>query len=68
MRAFVAGEHYTIADIAIFAYAGLAAEAGLCVEPYGHFRAWMARVRTQPGFLDTMYPYSIDPHSTQELG
>ena len=28
---------------------------------------WLARVRTQPGFLDVVYPYSLDPRSGAEL-
>lgn len=67
-RAFVAGETYTIADIAMFAYASHAEEAGLSLQPYPHFREWLQRVRTQPGHLAEWHPYSIDPHSARELG
>jgi glutathione S-transferase len=67
MRPFIAGERYTIADMAIFAYASRAEEAGLALAPYPDFRAWIARVESQPGFLATMHPYAIDPHSTNEL-
>ena len=66
-RPFIAGESYTIADMSIFAYASRAEEAGLSLEPYPHFRAWIARVEAQPGFLATMHPYSVDPHSGNEL-
>ncbi|MGH8158976.1 MAG: glutathione S-transferase family protein [Rhodanobacter sp.] len=66
-RPFLAGDTYTIADIAVFAYASRAEEAGLPLEPYPHFRAWIARIEAQPGFLATMHPYAIDPHSTREL-
>ena len=66
-RDFIAGEGYTIADIAVFAYGSRAEEAGLSLQPYPHFRAWVARVEAQPGFLAEMHPYSIDPHSLQEL-
>ena len=44
-----------------------AEEAGLSLEPYPHFRAWIARIEAQPGFLATMHPYAIDPHSVKEL-
>jgi glutathione S-transferase len=67
LRDFIAGASYTIADMSIFAYASRAEEAGLALEPYPHFRAWIARVEAQPGFLATMHPYSIDPHSANEL-
>ncbi len=66
-RPFIAGETYTIADIALFAYASRAEEAGLALAPFAAFRAWVARVAAQPGFLAQMHPYSIDPHSIREL-
>jgi glutathione S-transferase len=66
-RPFIAGDRYTIADMSIFAYASRAEEAGLSLAPYPHLRAWIARVEAQPGFLAEMFPYSIDPHSGNEL-
>jgi len=66
-RAFIAGDRYTIADIAIYAYASRAEEAGLSLEPYPHFRQWIERVESQPRFLGTVHPYSIDPASANEL-
>jgi glutathione S-transferase len=53
--------------MAIFAYASRADEAGLSLEAYPNFRAWIARVEAQPGFLASMHPYSMDPHSIREL-
>jgi glutathione S-transferase len=66
-RAFIAGDTYTIADMAVFAYGSRAEEAGLSLQAYPHVRAWVARVEAQPGFFATMHPYSIDPHSANEL-
>jgi glutathione S-transferase len=66
-RPFIAGGRYTIADMSIFAYASRAEDAGLSLEPHPHLRAWIARVEAQPGFLATMHPYSIDPHSANDL-
>ncbi len=66
-RPFLVDDSYTIADMAVFAYASRAEEAGLSLQPCPHFRAWLARVEAQPGFLTRMHPYAIDPHSTQEL-
>jgi glutathione S-transferase len=66
-RPFLAGDSYTIADMAAFAYASRAGEAGLSLDAYPHFRAWIARVEAQPGFLATMHPYAIDPHSARDL-
>lgn len=66
-RAFIAGDAYTIADMALFAYASRAGEAGLPLAPYPHFRAWLARVQAQPGFLATVHPYALDPLAGGEL-
>ncbi|HEU4664729.1 MAG TPA: glutathione S-transferase family protein [Dokdonella sp.] len=66
-RAFIAGDAYTIADIAVFAYAAHAGEAGCDVQEFGHFGRWLARVRAQPGHLATTHAYAIDPHSSREL-
>lgn len=62
-REFIAGDRYGIADIALFAYASRADEAGLALEPYAHVRAWIARIRAQPGHLADMFPYTVDPHA-----
>ena len=45
----------------------LAKEAGLPLASYPHVMAWLERVRSQPGFLPTMHPYSVDPHSGRDL-
>ena len=66
-RPFIAGDAYTIADIALYAYAGKADEAGFDLTSLTGFRNWMRRVEAQAGFLDVVYPYSIDPHSSGEL-
>ncbi|NUS60526.1 MAG: glutathione S-transferase family protein [Lysobacter sp.] len=66
-RDFIAGDTYTIADIALFAYASRAEEAGLSLAPFPAFRAWIARVEAQPGHLAQSHPYAIDPHSAREL-
>jgi glutathione S-transferase len=66
-RRFLVGDAYTISDMAMFAYASRAEEAGLSLQSYPHLRAWIARVEARPGFLATMHPYAIDPHSAHEL-
>jgi glutathione S-transferase len=48
---FFAGGQYSIADIALFAYTHVADEGGLDLAPYPAIRAWIARVRAQPGHL-----------------
>ena len=66
-RSFLANDRYSIADMSVFAYASRAEEAGIPLQPYPHFRAWIARVQSQSGFLATMHPYSEDPHTVSEL-
>ena len=64
---FLVGGRYTIADMACFAYTHLAEDAGLPLRDYPHVLAWIGRVRAQPGFLERVHPYSVDPHSGAEL-
>jgi glutathione S-transferase len=66
-RPFIAGATYTIADMSLFAYVHRADEAGLALAGHPHVVRWIERVRAQPGFLGTVYPYSIDPFSGGEL-
>jgi glutathione S-transferase len=66
-RPFIAGDAYSIADISLFAYTSRAHEANLPLGDFPPIGAWIERVEAQPGFLATMYPYSIDPHSAGEL-
>jgi glutathione S-transferase len=66
-RPFIAGDSYTIADMSLFAYTHRAGEAGFVLERFPHVLAWIERVRSQPGFLATCHPYSIDPFSSGEL-
>jgi glutathione S-transferase len=56
-REFLAGGRYTVADMAVFGYSHRAEEAGLDLEPYPSFRAWLARVESQPGFMEDVEPY-----------
>lgn len=66
-RAFILGERYTIADMSLFAYTHVARDADLPLDDFRNVIAWIERVQRQPGFLDRVYPYSIDPHSVREL-
>src|SRR5437763_5409866 len=56
-RSFLVGDGYSIADIAVYAYAHAAEEARIDTSGYGNFRAWLERVRAQPGFVDDLAPY-----------
>lgn len=66
-RAWLAGPAYSIADIAVFAYVHRAEEAELPLADFPKVTAWIDRVRSQPRFLAETFPYSIDPHSVNEL-
>jgi glutathione S-transferase len=45
---FVGG--YTLADIALFAYTHVSHEGGFPLDDFPKIRAWIERVKTQPGF------------------
>jgi glutathione S-transferase len=64
---FIAGDAYSIADISIFAYSHVAADAEFDVSQRRNLAKWFDRVRHQPGFKGEVVPYSIDPYSTQKL-
>jgi len=64
---YLAGANYSIADISIFAYTHLAEDADLPLDEFPHVVEWIERVKSQDGYLDKVYPYSIDPHSSGEL-
>ena len=48
---FFAAGHYTIADIALYAYTHCAHESGYDLAAFPALRAWLARVAAQPGHI-----------------
>ena len=50
-RAFFVGDHYSIADIALYAYTHVAGEGGFELDRFPAVRAWLERVREQPGHV-----------------
>jgi glutathione S-transferase len=50
-REWFAGERYSIADIALYAYTHVAGEGGYDLSAYPATRAWLARVGAQPGHI-----------------
>ncbi|HEY9063344.1 MAG TPA: glutathione S-transferase [Burkholderiaceae bacterium] len=48
---FIAAEHPTIADLALYAYTAHAPEGGLSLAPYPNLRAWLARIEALPRFV-----------------
>ena len=45
------GPRYGVADIALYAYTGVAEDGGFELAPYPALLAWLGRVRATPGFL-----------------
>ena len=50
-RRFFVAERYTIADIALYAYTHVAEDGGFELDGYPAVRAWLERVRAQPGHV-----------------
>ena len=50
-REWLAAEHATLADVAMYSYTAHAPEGGVSLEPYPHVRAWLARVEALPRFV-----------------
>jgi glutathione S-transferase len=48
---FFAADRYSIADIALFAYAHLAPQCDFDLAPYPAIRAWLDRVANEPGHV-----------------
>ncbi|MEE2689937.1 MAG: glutathione S-transferase family protein [Pseudomonadota bacterium] len=54
---FLAGEAFTVADIAVYAYSHLAADAGFALEDYPAVQAWLGRVSERIDPDCPIYPY-----------
>ena len=54
-REWVAGEHYSVADIALYGYLHVAHEAGYRVP--AAVGAWLERVAARPGHMNDLQPY-----------
>ena len=52
---FLAGNAYTIADIALYAYTHEAQVGGIHLDDYPGIRAWLARIEAQPRFVPQTY-------------
>ena len=50
-REYFLGDHYTVADIALFAYTHVAEEGGFSLENYPAIRRWIDRIRSRPAYL-----------------
>ncbi|MBZ9756349.1 glutathione S-transferase family protein [Mesorhizobium sp. ESP6-5] len=59
----LAGNDFTVADIAVYAYSHRAGDCGFSLADYPAFAAWTERVRDAIGPGYPVHPYGIDPHS-----
>jgi len=50
-RQFFVGDHYSVADIALYAYTHVAGEGGFDLEGFSAVLAWLERVSSQPGYV-----------------
>ena len=48
---FFAAGRYTVADISLYAYTHCARDGGFDLQPFPQVRAWLERVRAQPGHV-----------------
>ena len=51
-RDWFAGDRYSIADIALYAYTHVADEGGFDLASYPAVRAWLGRIAAQPGHVE----------------
>jgi glutathione S-transferase len=49
-NAYLVGNRYSLADIALYAYTHVAPEGGFALDAYPNIRAWIDRIATQPGW------------------
>ena len=50
-HAFIAGDKYNIADIALFAYTHVADEGGFKLDDYAAIREWITTIKGRPNFV-----------------
>ena len=50
-RDWLAAEHPTIADVALYTYTAHAPEGGIVARALARLRAWLQRVEALPGFV-----------------
>jgi glutathione S-transferase len=58
---WLAGNAYSIADIALYAYTHNAHEGGFDLNPYPGIRHWLERIAAEPGYIAQMRETSAEP-------
>ena len=61
-REFLTGDHFTIADIALYAYTHVADEGGFDLDRFPAINAWFKRAEARPGYV----PMDSPPHDPTE--
>ena len=61
-RAWVAADHPTIADVALYSYVARAPEGNVDLSAYGRVNDWLKRVEALPGFV----PFASTPVGLQK--
>jgi len=56
-RAYITGETYTIADIALYGYVHCAADAGTDPRVHRHVAGWLDRIEARHGFVNDLAPF-----------
>lgn len=51
-REWIAADHPTIADVALYSYIARAPEGNVDLAPYANVRAWLERIEALPGFVE----------------
>jgi glutathione S-transferase len=54
---YLVGDTCSIADLSNFAYTHVAGDAGYTLAKYRSVGTWLARIQSQPGFVDDLVPY-----------
>jgi glutathione S-transferase len=60
-RDWLAADHATIADVAMYSYTAHAPEGGVSLDPWPQVRAWLQRVQALPGFVGMKASAVPDP-------
>ncbi|MEL7537124.1 MAG: glutathione S-transferase family protein [Pseudomonadota bacterium] len=50
-REFLTGDHFTVADIALYAYTHVADEGGFSLTEFPAILAWFERIKARPGYV-----------------
>ncbi|MBY0582835.1 MAG: glutathione S-transferase [Sphingomonas sp.] len=51
-RQWIAADHATIADVALYSYIARAPEGNVDLAPYGNVAGWLRRIEALPGFVE----------------